>query len=84
MRLELHQHQPPTTNTGTTYNIEMYQCIRQASAAIPMNATTPSPRFLRRRLGTAGAGRGAVASGISSSGADARIRDHTSAAPAHE
>jgi len=31
MRLELHQPQPPTATTGTTYIIEMYQCIRQAS-----------------------------------------------------
>ena len=30
--LELHQPQPPTASTGTTYSIEMYQCIRQARA----------------------------------------------------
>jgi hypothetical protein len=30
--LELHHPQPPTASTGTTYNIEMYQCIRQARA----------------------------------------------------
>jgi hypothetical protein len=35
MRFELHQPQPPTATTGTTYSIEMYQCIRQASGAIP-------------------------------------------------
>ena len=28
--LELHHPHPPTASTGTTYNIEMYQCIRQA------------------------------------------------------
>ena len=33
-RLELHQPQPPTASTGTTYSIEMYQCIRQARAFI--------------------------------------------------
>jgi hypothetical protein len=34
MRLELHQHQPPTSRTGTTYSIEMYQCVRHASETI--------------------------------------------------
>ena len=66
MRLELHQHQPPTARTGTTYSIEMYQCIRHASALIPAKAITPSPRFLRRRLGPAGAAAAAPrAAGIS-------------------
>jgi hypothetical protein len=33
MRFVLSQPQPPTPTTGTTYIIEMYQCIRQASGA---------------------------------------------------
>lgn len=53
IRLELHQHQPPTATTGTTYNIEMYQCIRQASiAAEPITSSPHLPRRLRRLAGT--------------------------------
>src|SRR5271166_6397455 len=46
MRLELSQPQPPTATTGTTYIIEMYQCIRQAKGAIPAKSSTPSPRVV--------------------------------------
>jgi hypothetical protein len=60
MRLELHQHQPPTTRTGTTYSIEMYQCVKHASETIPQNAITRSPRFIGRLLRSAHAGRRGV------------------------
>lgn len=50
MRLELHQHHPPTARTGTTYSIEMYQCIRHASGVIPAKSITRSPRLPGRRL----------------------------------
>src|SRR5580692_9270376 len=45
MRLELSHPQPPTPTTGTTYIIEMYQCIRQASGTISRKSITPSPRL---------------------------------------
>src|SRR5271154_3815119 len=44
MRLELHQPQPPTATTGTTYIIEMYQCIRHARTIGAKSSTRP-PRM---------------------------------------
>src|SRR5271166_1908719 len=72
MRLELSQPQPPTATTGTTYIIEMYQCIRQAKGAIPAKSSTPSPRLL------SGAGRALRRGAVS-----ARDR-RTRATAAHE
>jgi hypothetical protein len=52
MRRELHQPQPPTTTTGTTYSSEMYQWVRHAISviveklALPHHASssdTPAP-----------------------------------------
>ncbi len=43
IRFVLHQPHPPTASTGTTYNIEMYQCIRHAKGAIPTKSITSRP-----------------------------------------
>jgi hypothetical protein len=67
IRLVLHQPQPPTATTGTTYSIEMYQCIRHASGAIAANLSRAFPLLLHV-LGSASRARGYQASREASPG----------------